>query len=517
MINRRSVAFRMGAITRTVDRRRQMELRTIHRLTKKLFAIFSGQWLPLPSGGCRHLATAMLLTASVLTGCARYTSRPLKVQAGRKALSAQLWQKIPMRIAKLRVPWHLKTVLHPNRGLTAGEASILALVLNPNLKALMDQRGIAAAQLLQAGLLSNPALSENTNFVTGGYRTDTFTGYGLGLSWNVTQLIALQNRIAAAQYQKGAIDLSTGWQQWQYAMQARMAFWQYYAAESQLQQARLAYRALAHNEHIQRSAYAIGLSTLLDLSAAATSTQQAQSLELKLKQEARDAKLALLQVLGLPAYTIIHLRRTVHLPHQLILPPLHMLHDLMLTHRLDLAALRKGYQSQDQVLRQEVLDQFPQITIGFQQASDTTNVHTTGFGVSISLPIFDQNQGRIAIARATRRMLYDQYWARVFTARSQLDLAAENIRQLQQRIGAASRSIESLSRLEQLYAEALKQGNADVVTYYHLVNTLISQRIRLIKLRSELEDNFIALELSAGVIIPRHYHLPRLQTSEHHS
>jgi len=43
MINRRSVAFRMGAITRTVDRRRQMELRTIHRLTKKLFAIFSGQ------------------------------------------------------------------------------------------------------------------------------------------------------------------------------------------------------------------------------------------------------------------------------------------------------------------------------------------------------------------------------------------------------------------------------------------------------------------------------------------
>ncbi len=452
----------------------------------------------------------------LFTGCESYTRRPLTNGVVKRTLSAPVWKHLQMRLAHLRLPWRLHTRLHPNRGLTAGEAAVLTLILNPNLKAIADQRGIASANLLQAGILSNPVLSDSTDFVTGGFRTGTFTGYGLGLNWNLTQLIAYKNRVAAARYQKGSIDLDIGWQQWQYAMAARIDFWRYYSSEAQLHEAHLAYRELAKNEHIQRIAYSKGLSTLLDLSAATTSTQQAQSLLLKLEQDSHVAKLALLQSLGLPAYTVIHISRFAHLPHQLILPPLPLLHKLMLTHRLDLAALRKAYRSQDQTLRKAVLEQFPKINIGFRQASDTTNVHTTGFGVSVDLPIFDRNQGQIAIARATRKMLFDHYVARVFDARSQLDSAAQNIHALQIRITAANRSIESLSRLESIYNEALKQGSADVVTYYRLVNHLISQRIRLIQLRQQLEENRIALELAAGVIIPRHYRPPSASASELH-
>ncbi len=457
-------------------------------------------------------AICLLLVA----GCETYTRKPLTDGMVARKLTAPVWKHLQMRVSRLKVPWRLKTRLRPDHGLTAGEAAVLTLVLNPDLKAIVDQRGIANANLLQAGILSNPVLSESTDFVTGGFRTDTFTGYGLGLDWNLTQLIAYQNRVAAARYQKGAIDLNIGWQQWQYAMAARIDFWRYYSAEAQLHEARLAYRELEKNEHIQREAYFRGLSTLLDLSAATTSAQQAQSLVLKLKDHSRQAKLALLQILGLPGYTVIHISRTSHLPHQLILPPLPLLQKLMLTHRLDLAALRKGYRSQDQKLRQAVLEQFPKINIGFRQASDTTNVHTTGFGVSVDLPIFDRNQGRIAIARATRKMLYDNYIARVFDARSQLEVAEEDIRLLQDRITAQSRAIEALSRLEQIYSQALKQGSADVVTYYRLVNHLISQRIRLIALRQQLEDNRIALELASGVIIPRHYRASRQLATEIH-
>lgn len=463
----------------------------------------------------RRLVT-MALSALLLAGCQAYTSRPLTNRIVDQMLTAPVWKHLQVRLRRLRVPWTLKTRLRPNHGLTAGEAAVLVLILNPRLKAIADQRGIADANLLQAGILSNPVLSENTDFVTGGFRTGTFTGYGLGLDWNLTQLIAYQNRVAAARYQKGAIELDIGWQQWQYAMAARIDFWRYYSTEAQLHEARLAYRELAKNEHIQREAYSRGLNTLLDLAAATTSTQQAQSLVLKLRQNARQTRLAVLQILGLPSYTIIHISRTSHLPHQLILPPLALLHHLMLTHRLDIAALRKAYQSQDEQLRQAVLNQFPQINVGFHQASDTTNVHTTGFGVSIDLPIFDRNQGRIALARATRKMLFDHYIARVFDARAQLDLAAQNILALQTRITAQNRDIESLSRLEQIYSEALKQGSADVVTYYRLVNHLISQRIKLLGLRQQLEENRIALELAAGVIIPRHYHSPAQLVVESH-
>lgn len=462
----------------------------------------------------RPLITALCLV--LIAGCQSYTRRPLTNGIVTQELTVPVWKNLQMRLSRLKVPWRLTTRLRPDHGLTAGEAAVLTLILNPDLKAITDQRGIADANLLQAGILSNPVLSENTDFVTGGFRTDTFTGYGLGLDWNLTQLIAYRNHVAAARYQKGAIDLNIGWQQWQYAMAARIDFWRYYSTEAQLHEARLAYRELAKNEHIQREAYARGLSTLLDLSAATTSAQQAQSLVLKLGESSKQAKFALLRMLGLPGYTIIHISRTSHLPHELILPPLALLHKLMLTHRLDLAALRKGYQSQDEKLRQAVLEQFPKVNIGFRQASDTTNVHTTGFGVSVDLPIFDRNQGRIAIARATRKMLFDQYLARVFDARSQLELAEENILALQARVTSQSRAIEALSRLEEIYSQALKQGSADVVTYYRLVNHLISQRIKLIKLREQLEENRIALELAAGVIIPRHYRSPPQLTTELH-
>ena len=68
--------------------------------------------------------------------------------------------------------------------------------------------------------------------------------------------------------------------------------------------------------------------------------------------------------------------------------------------RLDLLALKMGYQSQEERLRAAVLAQVPKINIGFAHASDTTHVITTGFAVTIDLPIFDRNQGHIAIETA---------------------------------------------------------------------------------------------------------------------
>ena len=59
-------------------------------------------------------------------------------------------------------------------------------------------------------------------------------------------------------------------------------------------------------------------------------------------------------------------------------------------------------------MRAAVLAQFPRVNIGFSQLRDTTNVVTSGFGVTIDLPVFDRNQGHIAIERATRKQLFDE-------------------------------------------------------------------------------------------------------------
>jgi len=70
--------------------------------------------------------------------------------------------------------------------------------------------------------------------------------------------------------------------------------------------------------------------------------------------------------------------------------------------RLDLLALKSGYQSQEERLRAAILQQFPKISLGFSRARDTTNVVSTGFGITIDLPLFDRNQGGIAFGKAQR-------------------------------------------------------------------------------------------------------------------
>ena len=88
--------------------------------------------------------------------------------------------------------------------------------------------------------------------------------------------------------------------------------------------------------------------------------------------------------------------------------------------RPDLLALQAGYASQEQRFRQAILAQFPALNIGLTHARDTSGIYTAGFGIAITLPIFNRNQGNIAIERATRQRLYDEYQARLNEAFSQV-------------------------------------------------------------------------------------------------
>src|SRR4029077_16962490 len=119
-------------------------------------------------------------------------------------------------------------------------------------------------------------------------------------------------------------------------------------------------------------------------------------------------------------------------------------HDLLAnveSRRLDLLGLRQGYESQDATVRAAILAQFPKMSAAFVRASDTTDVHTSGFNISVDVPIFDRNQGVIATERATRQRLKDEYDQRVFEARSDLAVAIADIRSLDRQVAAAQEAL----------------------------------------------------------------------------
>ena len=86
--------------------------------------------------------------------------------------------------AEIRHPILQPVRLAPEERLSPDAAGVLAVLLNPSLQAVRDQRALADAQVLQAGLLPDPELSYDLERPVGGDTAGTVNGFGLGLSWD---------------------------------------------------------------------------------------------------------------------------------------------------------------------------------------------------------------------------------------------------------------------------------------------------------------------------------------------
>ena len=120
--------------------------------------------------------------------------------------------------------------------------------------------------------------------------------------------------------------------------------------------------------------------------------------------------------------------------------------------------LRLGYQSEEATLRATVRAQFPKITLGLTRASDNSNLKSLGPNAVIDLPFFDRNQGNVAMEKATRQQLFDDYVARVYDARNDIAKAAADLRFTARREEAARARFPTLERLARSYATERRRG-----------------------------------------------------------
>jgi outer membrane protein TolC len=172
-------------------------------------------------------------------------------------------------------------------------------------------------------------------------------------------------------------------------------------------------------------------------------------------------------------------------------------HDLS-NRRLDLLALQQAYKNQDGQVHIAVLQQFPKISIGFTQTKNNSNYYTVGAGVSVTLPIFDQNQGQISFAEATRQQLFDEYANRVFQSNADVAELLTTITSLNQQIQSVFLSIPDLESLVNTYKQAIKVGQADVLTYTTSWNNCTDKKIELLSLQLQLDEARIALDIATG-------------------
>jgi outer membrane protein TolC len=192
------------------------------------------------------------------------------------------------------------------------------------------------------------------------------------------------------------------------------------------------------------------------------------------------------------------LSHDIHLPSRVELPAGKALIEGLAQRRLDLLALRRGYNSQESAVRAAVLEQFPRIGIGPTVGRDTDNVRTTGFELNIVLPIFNRNQGKIAEELATRQKLFDEYVNRIFETRSDIELIISGIHFTNEQIAAALKSEAVLGKLVENYRAALAEGRIDALIYYAVWNDYLSAQIKASALKGKLAQAVVALQLASG-------------------
>ncbi len=437
------------------------------------------------------------LAALGLCGCASYQPVPLAPESLQKRLQAPDMSEVRLQVKELDLPFLADQPFDERDGLSPEEAAMMAVVVNPGLKVARDRKGLAAAQLMQAGILPNPQLSYDLTHPSGGNTKGTVNGFGFGLGWDVSSLLTLSSKLDAARAQSSAIDLEVAWQEWQVATAARLHAYHLIIAEKRLALVQSLEKSQEELWQKLQQGTESGVKTQTDLATATLSLQDSKAQLLENQSLYELERLAFNRALGLPSEVVVPLEENNALP----MPQVQLANKLFRnaqSRRLDLQALKLGYKSQEAQVRGAIRAQFPQINLGFSAGKDTDSLRTIGFGISIDLPLFDRNQGEIAAQQASRKQLLDEYVQRLFTTRADIDHLTAAISGTRQQITGLEQSLKQEKALSKTFHTALRIGQVDLFSYYETLNRLNEKRLQILNLKQKMIDLGIALEVASG-------------------
>jgi len=431
-----------------------------------------------------------------LAACASYAPRPLpeRVNLPRSASAIAV---DPARLPFRSLSTH---VFDPADGLDMDEVAMLAVANNPQLREARDALGIARAQSFAAGLLPDPQLGISSDHPTNGTAANT-SAFNLNPSYDVNALLLRSSRKNAAIAEQQRVNLDLLWQEWQVVSQARLLFTRLTAQDSLMRKLQSARALLADRYRRSQRALAAGNVTLDFASADLVALQGIERRISELERSRLNNRASLDRVLGLAADARL---RLVGEPKAAAIDAAAVRASLerRLEQRPDLQALRAGYRSQEEKFRGAVLAQFPALNIGLSRARDTSGIYSVGFGLSLSLPIFNRNRGNIAIEDATRKKLYDEYQNRLNAAYGEVAIALENLPLLRSQLRRTREGMRELETVAKRAEVALRAGNLAAPDYVRLQIALLDKQTEAINLQETSMEQQIALETLLGPDLP---------------
>ena len=414
-------------------------------------------------------------------------------------------------------------------GVTTDDAVRICLLNNPTLQAAFFEIGMARADVVQAGLLSNPTIGLSLRLPSGG----GLANFEAGLTQNIAELWQIPARRRAAERRLDAKILDVARRLGSAAVEARATYFRAVAADRLEGIARENLRIAEQLADMTLTRRRAGAGSKMEVN-----LSRAEVLEVRLTLRAAETRafesrrdLAVLMGLATP---FAALEMVDDLPDALAWTvDRDRLVALAMEHRLDIRSAQSAVYAARAKHKMELSRVFQSVQVGvaLERAERSRSkgrdipseiVHNSlqsgslarpsavadndkntdfiiGPSLSLELPIFDQNRAQIAKAQYAHRRAIKQYDALVRTVFQDAYLAYEK-----GRIAAdvARFFHEELLPLRQsnldLVREAFRAGRANLVLVLDAQRSLIDSRARYVEAQRDAAVTLTELEKVAG-------------------
>ncbi|HEX2940406.1 MAG TPA: TolC family protein [Rhodopila sp.] len=410
----------------------------------------------------------MLGLLATLTGCSTYHARPIDPEASASALQAR-------RLDDPDLIRFVTTDLHRSAPPVRWDLDTLTAVAvyeRPDMKIAAGQVAIALAGEVTASAWPNPVLSIAPAYnVTRNYDIESISPTISAVPaspWTVgpvvTQLLRTGGKrdadIAKAAAETRAARAVIAVAAWQVRSEVRSTLINLWSAQRRLDLShRHAALSAAYARAIEQR-YRAGMISAAQVTTARLAQTQAALALAADQRQTQIARAGLATALGLPAKAIDGMEIDwTALDHP---PKLHGLAELRhqaLTSRPDVLEALARYAATQASLRLAIAQQYPDLNIGPGYEYSQNN-NSFVLGVSLPLPIFNQNQGPIAAARAARHVAAARFEQVQAAALAQVESAEADWRASQQEAARADDVLRIAADAEHREAVSFASGGA---------------------------------------------------------
>jgi outer membrane protein TolC len=436
-----------------------------------------------------------------LSGCAGYQPKPIVPQEVLRDLRQ-------VRLEALRpvepVSSSTAPALDLADGLSADEAVVAGLFLNPGLRSFRKERGVAEGELVAAKLLSNPELEITWLYIENFTKSFMTGGFDIGLRWSPPRPGERAAKSARAEARIGEVRAQIADEEWRLAADIRKAHAALWGAQ---ERRRYADAALALQERVRkfiRDKRDLGDASRLEANLIELEYFETVRERVAILSEEERARLELNRLLGLPPRLVLPLQPgPVPMTYRAFGLEPNVLETTMIDRRPGLAAAKEEYEQAEQSLRLAYIQRIPWFRFGpvYEQDAEPGGSAVNKFGLSfgIELPLFNLNQGEIARLEASRDKLRDGFSAKVHAARAEVHDAEQVLRTHERVVRLFADVIRpALDENAELTDAALALGDVNVLQFVTAQSKVLKGRRDLIEAHIDYWKAVFDLERALG-------------------